>query len=205
MPDVAGSRGPLKPPMFSALTGVRRLDRKLMPFKRLRNIRAPRSGWLRAVRTSIGMSQSDLSRRLSVAQPTVEGYERAEASGAITLASLRRAADALDCDLVYALVPRRGLEASIIARARELAEQIVRRTDHSMRLEAQGVPAVETRRQIADLARTLASKPRRGFWRPNAGSNEQLPEGATPLDDDERRRAAPHEAGAAADLGRPAG
>jgi predicted DNA-binding mobile mystery protein A len=110
------------------------------------------------------MTQSDVARRLRVSQPTVDGFERAEAGGTVTMATLRRMADALDSDLVYVLVPRRGLQDAVEARARELAAAMVRRTDHSMRLESQGVPVAERRRQVTELARALAAKPPRGFW-----------------------------------------
>lgn len=142
---------------------ARQLDRKLLPLKRFR-VEPPRAGWIRVVRRALGMSQRELASRLHVSQPTVDGYERAEGRGAVTLASLRRVADALDCDLQYVLVPRRGLERSIRVRASELAEQLVRRTSHSMRMELQGVGAAESRRQVHELARALAAKPPRGFW-----------------------------------------
>ena len=150
--------------MVYAPMATRQLDRKLLPFKRFR-VERPRAGWIRAVRRALGMSQGELASRLHVTQPTVDGFERAESREAITLASLRRVADAMDCDLQYVLVPRRGLEGSIRARAIELAEELVRRTSHSMRMELQGVGAAESRRQVHELARTLAEKPPRGFWR----------------------------------------
>jgi len=150
--------------MTRTAMAARQLDRKMMLLKRLRGL-TPRLGWLRAVRQALGMSQGDLAARLGVTQSTMDGFERAEARSAITLASLRRVADAMDCELVYALVPRRGLEATIRARALAQAEEIVRRTSHSMRIEAQGVRARESRRQVEELARELAAKPPRGFWK----------------------------------------
>jgi predicted DNA-binding mobile mystery protein A len=143
---------------------ARQLDTKLAPFKRLRGTRAPRRGWVKAIRSALAMTQSQLASRLQVSQPTVDGFERAEESGAITLRTLRRTAAALDCEVVYALVPRRRLQEMLAARAREVAEEMVRRTDRSMRLEAQGVAAAERRRQVRDLARELAARPPRGFW-----------------------------------------
>lgn len=150
--------------MNGASLAYRQLDRKLVPLKRFRSI-APRRGWLRTVREALGMTQADVGTRLGVTQPSVDGFERAEARGAITLASLRRVADALDCDVLYALVPRRGLEATVRAQALALAQEIVRRTSHSMRMEAQDVGARESRRQVEELARELAARPPRGFWK----------------------------------------
>jgi predicted DNA-binding mobile mystery protein A len=143
---------------------ARQLDTKLLPFTRLRGVRAPRRGWVKAVRSALAMTQSQLASRLQVSQPTVDGFERAEESGAVTLRTLRRVAAALDCEVVYALVPRRPLREMVAERALEVAEEMVRRTDRSMRLEAQGVAAAERRRQVRDLARELVARPPRGFW-----------------------------------------
>ncbi len=100
----------------------------------------PRLGWVRAVRDALGMSTRQLASRMGVAQPTLVQLEQSEANGTIQLATLRRAADALDCDLVYALVPRGGsLEQSVMAHARRRAGALVRAVDRSMELEDQAV------------------------------------------------------------------
>lgn len=100
----------------------------------------PRLGWIRAVRDALGMSTRQLASRMGVTQPTVVQLEQSEANGTIQLATLRRAADALDCDLVYALVPRGGsLEQAVLAHARRRAGALVRAVDRSMELEDQAV------------------------------------------------------------------
>lgn len=77
---------------------------------------------------------------MGVAQPTVVQLEQSEASGTIQLATLRRAADALNCDLVYALVPRDGsLQATVQTQARRRAHAVVDAVDTSMALEDQAV------------------------------------------------------------------
>ena len=52
----------------------------------------------------------------------MQALERREADGAITLESLERAADALGCDLVYALIPRRPLEEMLHDQAQKVAQ-----------------------------------------------------------------------------------
>lgn len=100
----------------------------------------PRLGWVRAVRDALGMSTRQLAARMGVSQPTVVQLEQSEANGAIQLATLRRAADALNCDLVYALVPREGsLEQTVSTQARLRAGAIVNAVDRSMELEDQAV------------------------------------------------------------------
>lgn len=150
--------------MIARAMATRQMDRKLLPFKRLVTMRPPRSGWLKAIRMAMHMTQSDLARRLKVKQPTVDDLEQSEASGTIALRTLQRAAEALDCHLVYALVPKRGLETSVKARARLVSERMAVTTDRTMRLEKQGVSATETRRMIDEMTRELSAKPPRRFW-----------------------------------------
>ena len=69
----------------------------------------PRAGWVRAIRESLGMSAAAFARRLGMTPAGVRKLESAEASDSITLASLRKLAQTLDCELQYALVPRTSL------------------------------------------------------------------------------------------------
>lgn len=63
----------------------------------------PPTGWIRALRDQAGISSYELARRAGVSQPTVMNWERREREGALTLASLRRAAEALEADFTYLL------------------------------------------------------------------------------------------------------
>lgn len=83
------------------------------------------------------MSGVQLATRLHVRPQTVEALERSEAAGSIQLKTLRRAAEALDCTLVYALVPNSSLEESVRQRARKFAIRDLQRVAHTMKLEAQ--------------------------------------------------------------------
>src|SRR4051812_24912152 len=98
-----------------------RLDERLAPLKPADRFRAPPKGWVRAIRDALGMTGVQFARRLRVRPPSVASLEVSEASGAIQLNTLRRAAEALDCTLVYALVPNDSLEGAIRTRARKIA------------------------------------------------------------------------------------
>lgn len=74
----------------------------------LRSLERPAPGWIRAVREASGVSAGELGRRLGVSRQLPLQFERAEAADTITLKSLRAVAAALNCELVYALVPRTG-------------------------------------------------------------------------------------------------
>lgn len=73
----------------------------------------PTAGWLRTVREALDLTLAGLAKRLGITPPAVRSFEQAEAEDRITLASLRRTADAMDCELIYALVPRTGTFAAL--------------------------------------------------------------------------------------------
>jgi predicted DNA-binding mobile mystery protein A len=115
-----------------------RLDRELEAIRAaLPNLRKPRGGWMRTIRSALGMTVQQLARRAGISQPTMTELEKSEAAGRIRLDTLTRIADALDCEVVYALVPRRPLSVIVSDRRKALALERYRRTAHSMALENQ--------------------------------------------------------------------
>jgi predicted DNA-binding mobile mystery protein A len=138
---------------------LKQLDRNLEPFRAAQNIPRPQKGWIRAVREAVGVSAADVARTLGTSRQLPLQLEKAEAEDAITLKSLRAVATALDCDLVYALVPKAGtMEDLIENRARAQAKKNVLGVEHSMALEDQAVGRLdeaveaETRRLVRKRA-----------------------------------------------------
>lgn len=126
----------------------------------------PRGGWVRAIREALSMTQAQLGDRVHVSRQSVQDLEKAEAERRITLDSLDRLARAMGCRVVYALVPENGsLDDLRTRRADALAEALLKPTDHSMKLEAQGVSAIERERQRKLLAETLLRDSPRKLWR----------------------------------------
>jgi predicted DNA-binding mobile mystery protein A len=119
----------------------------------LRALRPPRSGWIRAIRSALGMSAAQLGRRLNMTRQGVTDLEKREAAQTVSLASLRKVADALECDLVMALVPRDSLENAVRQRARRKALEERNRLVHTMRLERQESGVEE----ILDIDKSIAS------------------------------------------------
>jgi predicted DNA-binding mobile mystery protein A len=149
---------------------LRQLDATLEPFQQLRSIPTPKLGWLAEVRRALGMTTAQVGSRLGVTKQRVGALERAEADGKATLASLQRAARALGCELVYAVVPRGSLEDMVVRRATSVAEEIVRRAAHSMWLERQGTSDQEIASQVKDLADKLKVERPSRLW--DFNSNE---------------------------------
>ncbi len=143
---------------------IRDLDRHFAALYPLAKRRRPPKGWLRAIRDALGMTTEQLGRRLRIAQPSVVELEQSEARGAITLKTLQRAAEALDCRVVYALVPMRPLAETVRARASEVAEQKLASVEQSMRLEDQAVSGKRGRAAMKRrLIEELLHKPAR-LW-----------------------------------------
>jgi predicted DNA-binding mobile mystery protein A len=116
---------------------AQQIDRMVQPLRSI-NLPRPPKGWIRALREAMGVSSSELAQRLQANRSLASQQERAEVDDRITLKSLRSCANALDCDLVYALVPRESsVDATLATRARAAASQTVRRVEHSMALEDQ--------------------------------------------------------------------
>lgn len=122
----------------SSAEARRSLDRVLAPYRTLSATR-PARGWIRAIRDAFGMTAEQLGGRLGVSQPTVQKLERSEQEGTIQLSSLRRVAEALNCELVYTFVPREPLERTYETAAREVARRELAAISHSMALEDQSV------------------------------------------------------------------
>jgi predicted DNA-binding mobile mystery protein A len=125
----------------------------------------PREGWVRSIRKALGMSMRSFARRIGFKEPSsVKELERNERGGTITLQTLRRAADAIDAEFVYAIIPRKSLREMVAARAHEVARQRLLPIAKSMALEEQGLTKAQIDRQVNELARELERKPER-LWR----------------------------------------
>lgn len=144
---------------------AQQLDRRFNEIREaLREAERPSRGWVKAIREALGMTTAQLATRMGVAQPRVAELEKREAARAVTLHSLERAAEALDCQLVYLLVPRGSLEDRINARAEAVAEFHLSAVDHTMRLEQQGVNDAKRRDSMKrKIVATLLERPSR-LW-----------------------------------------
>jgi predicted DNA-binding mobile mystery protein A len=140
---------------------IRHLDKRFVALRPLAKSQRPPKGWLRAIRDALGMTTAQLGKRLGVSQPRIVELEQSEVSGTVTLNTLQRAAEALGCRLVYALVPNRPLADTVRERADLIAARQTGAVAQSMRLEDQEVTSKEVtkelhRRQVERLLRRPA-------------------------------------------------
>lgn len=142
----------------------RHLDKRLKLLANADTLARPSRGWVKAIREALGMTADQLGRRMGVSRQRALELEESEGRGGVTLDSLERAAHALDCRLVYALVPRKPLNELVRERAANLARKQLRATDHSMRLEDQSVDPAEAEDQLRRLTQDLADKSGSLLW-----------------------------------------
>jgi predicted DNA-binding mobile mystery protein A len=133
---------------------IRHLDKRFTGLRRLAQSPRPPKGWLRAIRDALGMTSAQFARRLGVSQPRIIELEQSEVSGSVTLNTLQRAAEALGCRLVYALIPEKPLAETVRERTELIAERQLKAVEQTMRLEDQFVKdataAKDLRRQFVE-------------------------------------------------------
>jgi len=123
---------------------LNQMDRSLVPFAGTPSVSPPQRGWLRAVREALGITIREIGRKMRKTPQTVASFEKSEAANRITLQTLQHYAEAMDCQLVYAIVPQTGsLRQLAEKRARQKAEKEVRAVEHTMELEDQATTEIQ--------------------------------------------------------------
>lgn len=139
------------------------IEKKLESWKGARSNKTPPAGWIKAIRGALGMSSNQLGKLIGVNQATALRYEQREAEGKITLDVLKKAAIAMDCKLIYAIVPKdecSSLEDILNERAENLALRILKKAEHTMQLEKQGTgeSKTELKRLVEELVNDVDSR-----------------------------------------------
>jgi predicted DNA-binding mobile mystery protein A len=123
---------------------LKQLSTSLEAFQSAKPIRRPVHGWLRAVREALGITQQQVANETKVKRQVIQKFEIAEAADRITLRNLRRVAEALGCELVYAIVPKSGTIQELAEREiRNKTTKRVLSVQHSMALEDQAPSGVK--------------------------------------------------------------
>lgn len=145
--------------MKSKSVQLEQVDEKLKPLQDFVGAR-PREGWIRVIRSTLGLTLKQLAGRLGVSTTRVVRIETDELEGALTIKTLESVAEAMQCKFVYGFVPEESLKAIVHARARLVATEFVKRTHRSMSLEDQATDAHQLEQEIETLVQELLS----GNW-----------------------------------------
>lgn len=110
------------------------------------------------------MSQSQLAQRLNITRQTMSRMEKFEVSGALELKTLKKVANALGCDLGYALLLKKTLAKIIQDQALVMANKIISEPEVHMRLEKQGTSSKFQENAVRDLAADLLREGGKKIW-----------------------------------------
>lgn len=140
------------------------LDEKLSSFAIAKTVIRPKSGWIKAIRESLGMTTAQLAKRMGIQQSGVTLLEQRESLKTVSLETLERAAQSLNCRLIYALVPDESLEKIVDDQAHLAAQEILQHTLHTMALESQTVGQDESSLHLQELITEIKTKLDQRLW-----------------------------------------
>ncbi len=144
---------------------IEQLNKKLNPYKSADKAIRPSIGWVKIIRTSIGMSLEQLGDKLGITRQSAQSLEKREADGSITIKALEQAAKALDMKFVYGFVPIEGSVEKLIERkAKKLATEIVMRTSGNMKLEDQENSPERIKKAIEERTKEIMEEMPKMLW-----------------------------------------
>ena len=148
----------------------KQLERRLAPLRTMTLVPPPQ-GWIKAIRQSLNMNARQLATRMGVAPSRIPAIEKAEVTGATELRTLRQAAAAMHCALVYAFVPIEPLDEILLNRATYKARKNLVRLDHTMRLENQALLQSDLDAEQQRMIDLVLSGSLRGLWDEERGGH----------------------------------
>lgn len=142
----------------------RQLQKNVNATREIADTWQPEIGWIRTVRNALGMTAAQLARRMQISGAAVTQMERKERTGEITIKQLNKTAAAMDCRVVYALIPERRVEELVEAQVRRKAEALLSRVNVTMQLENQGLSESERDSALQQKISAMINDPPRDLW-----------------------------------------
>ncbi|OGT43624.1 MAG: transcriptional regulator [Gammaproteobacteria bacterium RIFCSPHIGHO2_12_FULL_40_19] len=150
--------------MKNKFLSIKQLDQQLLALKNNGAMNMPLEGWVRSVRKGLGMTITQLAKRLGVNASRVVKIEMSEPEGAVTLRTMQGVAEQLGCVFAYQFLPKTSLEELVRQRAIAIASTSMQRTAHSMDLESQSVEKKWSNEQMKEMSDELLEKSWRYLW-----------------------------------------
>lgn len=144
---------------------MQQMESKMKELNALQNTAMPPTGWVKAVRNTLGVSLLQLGNKLKITKQSARSIELREKEKTITLKSLEEAANALDMKLVYGFVPKDGSLVNLIDRkANILAKTIVRRVAENMVLDAKNNSNERIQKAIVEKVQEIKNTMPKALW-----------------------------------------
>jgi len=113
------------------------------------------SQWIAYLQGALAMTSTQLAKKLKITTPSLNRLKEREKNGGITLKQLKKIASALECDLIYAFIPKKPLEKIMNENARKKASELLRKVTIQMELENQGLSKSQQKKQLQELIEEL--------------------------------------------------
>jgi predicted DNA-binding mobile mystery protein A len=123
------------------------------------------AGWIKSARLAFGMSLRQLAERVGVSASALTNFEKREQSDTISLATLKKAANAMEMELVYYFKPKAGsIKDAVEKQARKKAQEILNQSNQTMKLEAQETNSASQELELERLTKDIMSKMPQNLW-----------------------------------------
>lgn len=144
---------------------IDQLTKKLEPYKAVGIETRPSIGWVKTLRTSLGMSLEQLGDKLGITRQSAQSIEKREAKGSITIKALEEVGKVMEMKLVYGFIPLDGsIEKLIEKKAKKLAREIVMRTSETMKLEDQENSPERIKKAIDERTKEIIEEMPKILW-----------------------------------------
>ena len=140
-------------------------DSKIKSFVAVKKVIVPSSGWVYAIRLSLGMSLKQLGRRMNITAQSVKEMEEREKAGTVSINVLRQFGKSLNMKFIYGFIPEKeSISEMVKQRALEIAKEIVMRTSVNMSLEEQKNSEKRLRKAIKEKALEIQQEMPKYLW-----------------------------------------
>jgi predicted DNA-binding mobile mystery protein A len=143
---------------------IKQLDKQIKKWNSVKKFFQPKHGWIHTLRKALGMTAVQLAKRLHVSRSRIIKIESDECKQALTMKTLNSVAHALNCDFVYAFIPKKPLTQLLEEQAQMIANEQINRINHTMLLENQSLSQAQNKQQIAEIKNKLLSQSFKSLW-----------------------------------------
>ncbi len=129
-----------------------------------RDVLTPYNGWIRTLRVALGMSGLQLGKRNGISKSAISNLEKSEVEGRVTLKLMKKMAESMHCQFVYAFVPEREIEQILRDRITKKAQSLMHEVDTHIALEEQLMDKALRKKELLRLVEEMIDNPDRSLW-----------------------------------------
>ena len=136
---------------------LNQIEKRLKKLRRILSDAHVSPGWVYYMRHALNLTLEKLAKRANLSKATIQQIEKREIHGRITVTTLKKIALAMDCEFIYAFVPKKELKTFLFEKAYKKAEYLIKNADVHMTLEDQQVTE-DIEQRIKRLANELMAR-----------------------------------------------